>query len=77
MNERQRRSDEETANAVARGVNILDVRGAEVAQRYMEYKRVPESVIERVLGDPACRRKPTPAQSVSEAILPSPPSDQS
>ena len=37
---RQRRSDETTANAVARGLNILAVRDAPQAQRYMEYKYV-------------------------------------
>lgn len=73
MSERQKRVDEETAKAVARGVNILAVRGHGVAQRYMEHKLVPHRVILRVLGDPARRRPPSPGQSVSEAITPSKP----
>jgi hypothetical protein len=74
MNERrQRRSDEVTANAVARGVNILAVRGWAQAQRYMEHKRVPEWVIVRVLEYPDRRRVPSAEQSVSEAITPSDP----
>jgi hypothetical protein len=70
MNQRQKRSDEETAKAVARGVNIMAVRGWSVAQRYMEHKHVPERVIARVLGSPELRRKPSPEHSVSEAITP-------
>jgi hypothetical protein len=70
MSERQRRSDEDTANAVARGVNILAVRGRSLAQRYMQHKHVPEGVIARVLGDPRMRRNPSPEQSISEAITP-------
>jgi hypothetical protein len=73
MSERQRRSDEDTANAVARAVNILAVRGQPLARRYLQYKHVPEAVIERVLGDPRMRRNPSPEQSVSEAITPSAP----
>ena len=69
---RQRRSDETTANAVARGLNILAVRDATQARRYMEYKNVPESVIERVLERPDACRRLTPEQAVSEAILPLP-----
>jgi hypothetical protein len=74
MNERQKRFDEETAKAVARGLNILAVRGRKVARHYMEYKFVPEHVIARVLGDPAQRRQLSADQSVSEAITPSKPS---
>jgi hypothetical protein len=70
MNERQKRSDEETAKAVARGINILGVRGASVARRYMEHKHVPEHVIARVVAGPDRRRLPSPAQSISEAISP-------
>jgi hypothetical protein len=70
MSERQRRCDEDTANAVARGVNILAIRGWSLAQRYMQHKHVPEAVIERVLGDPRWRRNPSPEQSISEAITP-------
>jgi hypothetical protein len=70
MNKRQRRSDEETAKAVTRGVNIMAVRGWSVAQRYMEHKRVPERVISRVLAQPDLRRKPSPEHSESEAITP-------
>lgn len=75
MQERQRRSDEVTANAVARGLNILAVRNADVAQRYMEHKRVPPHVICRVLTQPILRRKVSPEQSLSEAITPSPQGD--
>ena len=69
---RQRRSDETTANAVARGLNILAVRDAVQARRYMEYKDVPQDVIERVLRQPSRCRKPSPEQIVSEAITPLP-----
>jgi len=72
MQMRQRRSDETTANAVARGLNILTVRDATQARRYMEYKNVPASVIERVLERPDACRRLTPEQAVSEAILPLP-----
>jgi hypothetical protein len=71
IDERQRRSDEPTANAVARGLNILAVRDAELARRYMEHKEVPTHVISRVLDDPESRRRESAAQSVSEAITPS------
>ena len=74
-NERQRRSDEPTANAVARGLNILAVRDAHVAMRYMQHKRVPRDVIARVLAHPALRRRESAGQSVSEAISPSPADD--
>jgi hypothetical protein len=73
MSERQRRSDEPTANAVARGLNILAVRDAEVARRYMRHKHVPDHVIERVLDHPQLRRHESAAQSISEAITPSTP----
>lgn len=73
MRERQMRCDEETAKAVARGLNILAVRGAAVAQRYMEHKRVPADVIARVVNDPAHRRRLSAEQAVSEAIAPSKP----
>jgi predicted kinase len=76
MNERQRRSDEPTANAVARGLNILEVRNAELARHYMEHKQVPEHVIARVIEQPELRRQESPGQSVSEAITPSAPDDQ-
>ena len=72
MQERQRRSDEVTANAVARGLNILAVRNADLAQRYMEHKDVPSAVICRVLTRPDLRRRLSPEQSISEAITPSP-----
>jgi hypothetical protein len=75
MNERQRRFDIDTANAVARGVNIQAVRGTGLALRYMRYKGVPDTVIDRVLGDRAIRRNPSPEQIVSEAITPSLPDD--
>jgi hypothetical protein len=73
MNDRQRRSDDNTANAVARGVNILAVRGCSLARRYMEHMHVPEIVIARVLDNAALRRTPSAEQSVSEAITPSAP----
>jgi hypothetical protein len=76
LNERQRRNDEQTANAVARGLNILAVRDAEVARRYMQHKQVPDHVIERVLDHPGLRRQESAAQSVSEAITPSAPEDK-
>ena len=68
--QRQRRHDQATANAVARGLNILSVRDAAVARRYLEHKQVPETVIERTLSQPGQRRKLTPEQCVSEAITP-------
>jgi hypothetical protein len=76
INERQRRSDESTANAVARGLNILAVRDAELARQYMQHKSVPDHVIDRVLGHPALRRRESAGQSVSEAITPSPADNQ-
>jgi hypothetical protein len=75
MSKRQRRVDIDTANAVARGVNILGVRGADIAQHYMRHKGVPDTVIQRVLDECAARRRPTPEQAVSEAIMPSRPED--
>lgn len=72
MHVRQRRSDETTANAVARGLNILAVRDAVQARRYMEFKGVPQAVIERVLRQPCQCRKPSPQQMVTEAITPLP-----
>jgi len=73
MRERQQRSDEATANAVARGINILSVRDGSVARHYMECRGVPNDVIVRVLDAPHLRRAPSPAQLVSEAIVPLPP----
>ncbi|WP_312520343.1 hypothetical protein [Massilia sp.] len=77
INERQRRRDGPAANAVARGLNILAARNADLASRYMRHKLVPEHVIARVLGHPALRRKESAGQSVSEAITPSSRDDQS
>lgn len=71
-NERQRRSDSDTANAVMRGVNILAVRNRSLARKYMQYKQVPAHVIERVLDQPEARRAPSAEQAISEAIVPSP-----
>lgn len=76
IKQRQRRSDESTANAVARGLNILAVRNAEVASRYMRYKNVPDHVVGRVLHHPAQCRRENARQLVSEAITPSLPDDQ-
>jgi len=76
INERQRRSDLPTANAVARGLNILAVRDPGLARHYMLHKHVPDHVIARVLDHPALRRRESAGQSVSEAITPSPPDDQ-
>lgn len=73
MSERQRRRDIGTANVVARGVNILEVRDRTVARNYMEYKQVPSHVIARVLDAPDLRRLPSPQQAVSEALTPSRP----
>lgn len=75
MSERQRRSDIDTANAVTRGVYILEVRNRSLARNYMEHKRVPQHVIRRVLDEPASRRSPSPEQAVSEAIVPLSPDD--
>jgi hypothetical protein len=75
-NERQRRADEVTANAVARGLNILAVRDASLARNYMEFKDVPEHVIVRVLEWSELRRRESTGQSVSEAITPSAPEDR-
>jgi hypothetical protein len=75
MSERQRRSDLPTANAVARGLNILLMRDRGLAEHYMEYKHVPGRVILRVLAHPEQRRQPSAEQAISEAITPSPPSD--
>jgi hypothetical protein len=52
-------------------LNILAVRDADLARRYMEHKNVPEPVIARVLESPELRRKISAGQSVSEAITPS------
>jgi hypothetical protein len=71
MGERQRRSDIDTANAVARGVNIFAVRNHSLARHYMEYKQVPPRVIRRVLDEGAPRRAQNADQAVSEAIAPS------
>ena len=71
MSERQKRTDGDTAKAVARGVNILAVRNRAVAQNYMEYKHVPSGVITRVLENPASRRMPSTEPMLSEAITPS------
>ena len=71
MNERQRRTDTGTANSVARGVNIQLLRNGALAQKYMEYRRVPPGVIARVLDKPLLRRAPSTDQLVSEAITPS------
>lgn len=76
INERQRRSDVSAANAVARGLNILAARNAELARRYMRHKLVPEHVIARVLGHPDLCRRESAGQAVSEAITPSLPDDQ-
>lgn len=73
MGERQRRTDENTANAVARGLNILAVRGAALARHYMKFKGVPDHVIGRVVERPEFRRRESADQSVSEAITPSGP----
>jgi len=59
-----------TANAVARGLNILAVRNAGLARRYMEYQHVPAALIARVLAQPALRRRKSEVQSLSEAITP-------
>ena len=76
MNARQRRTDEATANAVARGLNILAVRGSALARHYMACKHVPGDVIARVLARPDLRRRESAAQSISEAITPSAPEDR-
>jgi hypothetical protein len=75
MSERQRRTDSATANAVARGLNILAVRDHCVARQYMEHKQVPAQVIARVLAFPELRRRLSGEQSTSEAITPSAPTD--
>jgi hypothetical protein len=72
MSERQQRTDMATANAVARGLNILGVRGEAIAQSYMRHKGVPDAVIARVIAEPALRRPASAEQSISEAIIPSP-----
>ena len=70
MSERQQRSDAATANAVARGLNILAVRDAGLARRYMEHMQVPAPVIARVLACPDLRRRESTEQAESEAITP-------
>lgn len=70
MIQRQKRIDNDTANAVARGVNIMAVRDRSVARHYMEHHDVPAAVIERVLDRPAVRRMPSAEQLRSEAISP-------
>lgn len=75
MNRRQQRTDIDTANAVARGVNILELRGPAIAGQYMRHKGVPDAVIDRILDVRALRRAPSPEQAVSEAITPTPPDD--
>jgi hypothetical protein len=76
INERQRRRDGPAANSVARGLNILAARNAELAGRYMRHKHVPEHVIARVLGHPSLRRRESAGQAVSEAITPTFPDGQ-
>jgi hypothetical protein len=76
INERQRRRDGPSADAVARGLNILAARNAELANRYMRHKHVPEHVIARVLGHAARCRRESAGQSVSEAITPTSPDDR-
>jgi len=76
INARQRRRNRPAANAGARGLNILAARNAELANRYMRYKRVLEHVIARVPGHSCLRRRQSAGQSVSEAITPSSPDDQ-
>jgi len=71
MSERQKRADDDTAKAVARGLNILAVRNRSLARNYMEYKRVPAGVIARVLDYAAARRMQSTEQLSSEAITPS------
>jgi hypothetical protein len=73
MNERQRRTDIDTANVVTRAINILAVRNRSLAQNYMECKDVPARVVQRVLDQPGSRRAPSAAQVISEALTPSPP----
>lgn len=73
MSERQKRADIDTANVVARGINILSVRDRSVARHYMAYKQVPDHVIARVLDHPDLRRRPSEEQLRSEAITPLPP----
>jgi hypothetical protein len=75
MSERQRRTDETTAKAVARGINILGIRDSALAQRYMRHMGVPDAVIARVIAEPDARRRQSAEQSVSEAITPSPQGD--
>jgi hypothetical protein len=72
MSDRQRRTDEATANAVARGLNILGIRDSTLAQRYMRHMGVPDAVIIRVVTEPEARRRESAEQAVSEAITPSP-----
>jgi hypothetical protein len=67
---RQRRTDVRVANAVARGLNIEQVRGARLAEQYMQSMGVPAAVIERVLAPGAAVRAPSAEQAVSEAIVP-------
>jgi len=71
MNERQRRTDTDTANVVTRALNILAVRGRVLARHYLEVKHVSPDVIGRVLDSPAARRTPSAQQLISEAITPS------
>ncbi len=73
MSVRQKRIDIDTANVVARGINILLVRDRSVARHYMEVKHVPPNVIDRVLDHPGLRRMPSAEQLRSEAITPFPP----
>lgn len=70
MSERQQRKDDSTANAVARGLNILAVRNPALARRYMEHMAVPAGVIARVLTRPDLRRRESAEQSITEAITP-------
>lgn len=76
MNQRQQRTDIDMANAVARGVNIFEMRGPSIARHYMRHKGVPDAVIDRILDVRALRRAPSPEQAVSEAITPTPPDDE-
>lgn len=77
INARQLRPVKPAADAVARGLNILAARNAELVSRTMRHKHVPEKVIARLVRHLSLRRRNSAGQEVSKAIASSSAADQS
>jgi len=77
INARQPRPVKPAADAVARGLNILAARNAELVSRTMRHKPVPDEVIARLICHLSLRRRNSAGQAVSEAIASSSADDQS